>query len=178
MKTPPPATTTTAEAIPLPKDARHQRYADGILQGLEGWDAYMKAFPDCRTKASAHTGHKRASKRADVKAYMQAVQLEARDSSVLTVLEKRRFLARVVRTPINEGMDPRELEQKNLDLVKSYSTSETETGTTFRLERLDPLKAIEIDNKLSGDDTGITALKDLADALHSIAGGPIPTDKL
>lgn len=160
----------------LPKDPRHQRFADLILRGMEAREAYGEAFPDSKP-SSWSAAACRAKKRADVKAYIDSIRIEARDETLLTVLEKRRFCAHVVRTSLT-SIDLDDPENAANAVLKSYSISETETSTSRSLTKLDSLAAIELDNKLSGDDSGTNALRELADALHSLAGGPIPTDKL
>ncbi len=160
--------------IPLPRDARLQRYADGILEGLEGWDAYKRAFPDCRTKQSAHTGHKRASKRADVKAYKHAVQQQRAEALILSLRAKREFLCRIVTTPLT-AIDLDSPTRKDHDLLKKFKRTATETGESVEIEKLDALKAIELDNKLSGDDAGDNALQSLAAAIAGLGSlGPVP----
>lgn len=160
----------------LPKDPRHQRFADLMLRGMEARQAYGESFPDARPHTWAAAAC-RAKKRADVKAYIDSIRIEARDETLLTVLEKRRFCALVVRTSLT-ACDPNDPEKSENAVLKSYSISETETSTSRSLTKLDSLAAIELDNKLSGDDSGTNALRELAEALQSLAGGPIPTDKL
>lgn len=149
---------------PYPKDPRHQRIADLILAGSSKVDAYL-ASGFKSTRASAYHAVTRVLRRPDVKAYFDhiknAAQAAAEQASVLTVLEKRQFLARVVRTPL-ATLDATDPSAKDGDLIKSYSLTESEASRSERIEKLDPLKAIEIDNTLSGDD----GQRDLQQALH------------
>lgn len=157
-----------APEIPLPKDPRHQRYADGILSGLDGWEAYQRAYTLGKkkpAKASCHTGHKRLKGKPDVIAYLRAIRQQSAGTTLLSVNEKREFFARIVRTPITSLSHERE---ENADLIKSYSVNESETSSNVRLEKLDPLKAIELDNKLAGEDPETNLLSQLAQALTSI----------
>lgn len=72
-----------------------------------------------------------------------------------TLLEKRQFLARVVRTTIQAIKitgDP--ATDENTDLLKSHSRQTLEDGSTEeRVEKLDALLAIEIDCILAGDES-------------------------
>jgi hypothetical protein len=160
--------------IPLPRDARLQRYADGILEGLEGWQAYKAAFPDCRTKPSAATGHKRTSKRPDVKAYIRAVRQARAEEMILSLRTKREFLFRIVTTPLT-SIDLDSPTRKDHDLLKKFKRTATEFGESVDIEKLDALKAIDLDNKLSGDDAGDNAMHSLAAAIAGLGSlGPVP----
>jgi|GEM_PF-4907715 len=167
MSQPPP--------IPLPQDPRHQRYADLRLQNVKKTDAYMASGYKCR-RSSAAAAATRVEKRSDVRAYMTAIRLSAAGDSCLDLLEIRRFLARVVRTPFAE-IDPDSPEHSDLILSLSRSTSEASASSSLR--KLDPLKAIEIDIKLSGDDPETNAASQLTELLLTLCHAhPIPNDTL
>jgi hypothetical protein len=159
----------TPPAIPIPRDPRHQRYADGILDGLQGREAYRLAFRPSTPKltiASADTGHKRLKKNQEVINYLRAVRAASATSTVLTVTEKREFLARVVRTDITTlSIDGG---GKDGDMIKSYSVNESESSRNVRLEKHDPLKAIDLDNRIAGEDPTANLLTELAQALQNL----------
>lgn len=166
---------TTDAPIPLPKDPRHQRFADLWLRGKGLAEAYMEAGFKC-SKKSARAAAARLKKQPDVSAYIAAIQTEAKDETLMTVIEYRRFFARIKRTPITK-LDPHQ--EQDADLIKSFSESATESGTSLRIEKLDPLKAIEMDMRLSGEDPEQNSLKQLAEALAALGGAPpVPTDKM
>ncbi|MCU0751548.1 MAG: hypothetical protein MUC40_00695 [Akkermansiaceae bacterium] len=135
--------------IPLPKDPRHQRFADLLLAGKKAGDAYKLAGLKAGTVHSAHASASKLKRRPDVAAYLEAVQTAAATKAVLSIEEKRAFLARVVRTRF-AVLDPRDANDENGDLIASFSESETETSRTMRVEKYNALKAIEIDNKMAG----------------------------
>jgi hypothetical protein len=63
---------------------------------------------------------------------------------VLSISEKRSFLARAVRTPvgeINEGSD----------LAQEVTISEGANGTSRKIRAVDKLRCIELDSRISGD---------------------------
>ncbi|MDB6152454.1 MAG: Terminase small subunit [Chthoniobacteraceae bacterium] len=70
---------------------------------------------------------------------MRAVAEKMAGSAVLTLMEKRIFLARVVRAVISNLANDSDLWQ---------SIKRTKTGIEFRLP--DKLRAIEVDNNLAG----------------------------
>ena len=59
-------------------------------------------------------------------------------------------------------------------MIKKFKITTTETGGTEEIEKLDPLKAIDLDNKLAGEDPESNAIGSLADALAGIAGTDLP----
>lgn len=173
--------------IPLPKDPRHQRFADRILAGDSLVDAYLHAGFKCN-RESAYTAAKRLSKRADIRAYTQWIQTQAATDCVLSVAEKRKFFARIVRTPLT-SINPDAKDGKDHDLIKKlvrkFNVQEDASGASYETctetyEKLDPLKAIDLDNKLSGDDPEANAIKDLALSLASLgaASGTLPEDRM
>jgi hypothetical protein len=97
--------------------------------------------------------------------------------SLLTVQGIRRFLARIVRTPL-PVLAPDNREDKNGDLIRSYTLNETEAHTSRRIEKHCPLKAIGLDMKLSGADPEVSALQSLAEAITALGEGPIPSDSM
>jgi phage terminase small subunit len=162
---------------PIPKDPHHQRFADLVLEGKSFTDAYLGAGYKVNRVNAASAG-KRMRKRLDVEAYIQSIQAQAADDSVLTLLEKRRFLARIVRTGL-ASIDPADPDDKNADLVKSYASNESESSSSTRFEKHDPLKAIEIDNKLDASSPENESAQELTNAILALAGKSVlPEDRM
>lgn len=158
----------------LPKDPRHQRFADHVLAGCSLTEAYVKAGYKV-SRSSAQSAGRRLVKQPDVAAYIRSVQESAKTASILSVHEILQFCARVVRTPIT-ALDPDS--DQHADLIKSYRRSESELGTNTSLEKHDPFKAIEIHIKLSGDDPEANALKEIAAAIGHLGGQVLPDDRM
>jgi phage terminase small subunit len=162
---------------PIPTDPRHQRFADELIKGSTLVDAYLAAGFKC-TRVSALQNAKRLRKRADIDAYITSLQRAAADASTLSLLEKRRFLARVVRTPLAK-LDPEDPDHAHGDLVKSFALNESENSTSRRIEKLDPLKAIELDNKLDASSPENEQAAALTEAILSLgSGNALPGGKL
>lgn len=87
---------------------------------------------------------------------MAAAEIE---SNALTVAEKRKFLADVIRTPINKVTG-------YSTLAQSLRTSES--GTEIKMPC--KLRAIQIDNDLAGDGEAAKGQTTIAEALASIMG--------
>lgn len=165
------------QSIPLPKDPRHQRFADMLLSGKSLVDAYLAAGFRC-SKAAAKPNASKLRKRADVAAYITAIQQRAAGEAIMNLEEILEFCARVKRTPINK-LDPGNTSDPNGDLIKSYTINETETGRSIRIEKHDPFKAIDTHIKLSGQDPEANALNSIAEALGALGTqGALPVDRM
>jgi hypothetical protein len=162
---------------PLPRDPRHQRFADLLLRGSSLVDAYLSAGFKC-TRASANQNAKRLRKNPEVDAYILSIQAAAADDSVLSVQEKRTFLARIVRTKL-AALKPGDEDDPNGDLIKSYASTESESSTSVRFEKHCPLKAIEIDNKLDASSPENESAMELTNAILALAGKSVlPEDRM
>ena len=152
---------------------RYQRFADRLLAGDNLTDAYVAAGFKCKRENVGKSAW-RLKQHPQIATYLEAAQKRASDEACLTLREIRHFLARIVRTPITK-LDP--TDKANADLIKTYSLTERGTSSSRRLEKLDPLKAIEMDLKLSGNDPGTNTIKQLAEALAALGNhDPIPTE--
>ncbi len=139
---------TQPSAIPLPKDPRHQRFADRVLAGDSLTDAYLTAGYKA-SRDAARKNAKRLRDRTDVTAYIEAVQQQAAEGAVASLRYKREFLFQIMDTPLMD-IDPHDPERKHGRLLKKYKRSASETGESEEIEKLDPLKAIALDNELAG----------------------------
>lgn len=165
-------------APPLPHNPRHQRFADRVLTGENLVDAYLAAGFKC-TRETAHANAKKLRKRPDVAEYIKVMQLRAADETTLTVLEMRKFFARIVRTPIT-SIDLLDKNRSNHDIIKKFKRTETEHGATEEVEKLDPLRACELDIKLSPEDAKADGNQAFAELIVQLGKNysPIPTEKM
>ena len=94
-------------------------------------------------------------------AYVDEIREDARQQAVLTLAEKRAFLASVVRTPIGE------VDEKSTLCQEISDEEDPATGRSRRRVKMpDKLKAIDLDAKLSGELKPET--QPVADALAQI----------
>lgn len=168
---------TTMNDIPIPKDPRHLAFADFILSGEKPSKAYRDAGFNATTAAGCATNSGRLLKRADITAYLHAMRQAGAKAKVLTLQAKREFLCRAATVPLM-SIDPHDPLFLNGDLIVKYKRVVTETGETVEFTKLDPLKAIDLDNKLSGDDPDANAMGSLAQALAGLAGGGAVEDRM
>ena len=169
-------------SIPLPKNPAHQRLADLVMGGIPLAEAHRQAGFRGKTDASRRACASRMLSAANVRAYMEAVKAAAAEKAagdaVMSLVEKRRFLARIVRVPLAH-IDPEDVNDPNADLVESYRRIDTEAGSSVAFKKLSPLSAIEADNKLCGDgQPDASAVVDLAKAISILAGPVLPTDRM
>lgn len=119
------------------------KFCEGIVSGLTGVAAWRAAYPDCSGAGAASTAASRALKRAAIQAEiarLREVAAGLAGSAVLTLVEKRRFLAAVLRTPVGEVTAESPLAQEYKEDAK---------GVTVKLPC--KLRALELDAKLAGD---------------------------
>lgn len=161
-----------SDPLPTIQDPRHHRFADFVLNGDTPSNAYRKAGYSAKSAQSLATCAKRLLKNVEVATYMAAVRQRAAQGMVLSLQTKREFLCRIVNTPLR-SIDPNDPNFKDGDLILKYKRVVTESGETEEIVKLDPLKAIDLDNKLSGDDPESNALGSLASALAGLGGGSV-----
>lgn len=116
-------------------NARHERFACELAKGVSQAEAYKKAGYKPDTGAAS-----RLSAKISIQARVAWIKSQAAASDVLTIAEKRDFLARLVRCkPANEPADS--------DLWNGIE--DTEQGKRYKLP--DKLRAIALDNDLAGE---------------------------
>lgn len=178
-------TTTEIPDLPLPKDPQHQRFADLRIRGLSLIDAYEQAgYVRPKGKRFSSSNAKRIENRRDVQAYMHAVRQQAAKGNVLTEQEKREYLARSVRLCLI-GVNPTDKNDPGADLIKKVKIrrviEDEQEFDVIEFEKVDPLKSIDLDNKLAGvANPEADAMKSLAEELMKLGRGssPLPQDRL
>jgi hypothetical protein len=134
-----------------------QKFAEGVAMGLNLTDAYVAAYP----RAERHSATPLASRlrrQPGVQAEIARIRKAAEDvpgSAILTLAEKRDFLARLVRAKV-------ETLPADSDLWNSIK--HMKYGTEYKLPN--KLSAIILDNDLAGDGSDANA----ADALAELLG--------
>ncbi|MDC1268193.1 hypothetical protein N8Z76_00510 [Gammaproteobacteria bacterium] len=105
---------------------------------------YQLAFPDCTTKKSASTLSQRLGKNPLVIAQIAHLRKRIEDGTVMEAIEKREYLARVVRGT------PREL-SKDSKLTQEYTEKDDAFGNkTIHYKGCSKLDAIKLDNQMAG----------------------------
>lgn len=129
--------------MPALKNARHERFAQAYAVKSNAAAAWRKATGK---KANANVlGSKWLAivgikeRVAEIKAKADALS-EA--GTVLTILESRQFLARVVRTPLGEIT-------KDSDLCQEWVITEGEASRSERIKMPSKLDAIKLDRELA-----------------------------
>ena len=121
--------------------AQQQRFCAVYATDGNAAAAYRAAYPKSSGNA-ANTSASRLLKNADIQAEVSRIRNAASGivgMAVLSIAEKRDFIARLVRARVGEL-------RSDSDLWQSIKT--TEAGTEYRLP--DKLRAIQADNDLAG----------------------------
>jgi hypothetical protein len=122
------------------------RFCHLVSLGLTQADAYMQAGFKSEGKMAAELAC-RLLKRPDVAKYYAALREAAFLANVLSLAEKRSYLADVARTPIGKV----ELDNKLASAARWHN------GELVEVRMPDKIKAIELDAKLAGElhDNGV-----------------------
>jgi len=120
--------------MPILKNARYEIFALAIARGESAHTAYTLAgYKQHRQNAA------RLMTNDDIKARVKEVQLAASLDTMLTIRQKREYLARIVRARVSELADDSDLWQVTI----------TDDGVKRTLP--DKLRAIALDNELAGE---------------------------
>ena len=135
------------------------KICEQVAIGVSATRAYMSAYPNAGY-ATANTTACKILARPEVRAEIARLRAQAQTmagSAVMTLIEKRSFLARVVRAQIA-------LLPEDSDLWQSVS--HTHCGSIYRLP--DKLQAIVEDTRLAGLDTEAAGYDSLAQWLATL----------
>lgn len=141
----------------------HQVFAEGIAKGLNQTEAYLLAYPkSAATSAPANAA--RLITNDKVAAEVQRIRREAEKlagSAILSLVEKRTFLAQVVRADLSKAVPG------NLwNAVEKEGVRGDPDAEVVKIRLPDKLKAIEVDNDLASEG----AMSGASDALSSLLG--------
>jgi len=142
---------------------RHERFAQLVAKGDSGGAAYRAIYG--AKGASSHAAASRLLRIAKVSARIADIQRAAVGDSVMSLLEKRQFLALIVRTPIGQI-------DENSPLCQWFRRT-TGRRPTFSIRMPDKLQAIMLDARLAGELKGNTV------TVHATAaaGGDVLTEE-
>lgn len=126
------------------ENQRHERFALFVAGGDVDATAYRKAFK-CK-QATADANATRMRDNDGIRARIAEIQRASATAKVLSMQERREFMARVVRLDM-VSMDTK----KDGDLVQEIITTTTKDGTTTKLKVPGKRECIMDDAKLAGE---------------------------
>ena len=136
------------------ENPRYERFACELAKGSSQYVAYHVAgFTPNRGNAT------RLNANESVKARVAWIKEQAATDTILTIQEKRKFLAKVVRTPIGNV-------DQDSDLCQEFAR----TADSIRFKMPDKLAAIRLDNDLAGDGSEAAAQLSSVQVLAQIMG--------
>ena len=104
--------------------------------------AYMECFPDSTYEAARANAVRLIAQDSVIKEIKRLQDL-ADEGNVLSIREKREFLAAAIRTPISEI-------DENNPLATEITRTFGENGSSEKIKTFSKEKAIELDNKMAG----------------------------
>lgn len=143
-----------------------RKFCEGIVAGLNQTEAYAAAYPKASRDAARSSAPGLLAKdsiRAEI-ARMRALADERAGSAVLTLAEKRKWLARLLR------VNPATLDtESDGDLLAGVDIEEGRAGSKVKKIRVaDKIAAIKLDNDLAGEGSEAEANDALAGLLSRV----------
>lgn len=108
-------------------NARHERFVQGIFAGLSGQDAYLDAFPKCKSKDAAKVGASRLLDDERIKARLAELKESAVSAAVMGRMEVLAELSKIGRSDIRNclvrGDDTTEVIASLHDMAPEHSAA-------------------------------------------------------
>jgi hypothetical protein len=132
-------------------ELRLQRFVIGVAQGLAPGDSYIEAGYNPKSRRVAVACASRMLARDDVQQRLHQLRKMVQADSLLSIHEKRRFLKKVVMTPVAEVDEADPLCGK---VTRNTRTTGQSTVEKVTVQMPDKLRALELDAKLAGELVG------------------------
>lgn len=127
-----------------------RKFCEGIVAGKNGTEAYCGAYPE----SSVEAGRKNAPRLMSndgIKAEIQRMRDKAdtkAGSSVLTLMEKRQWIARLLRADLSENVDGDLWAGVDREQKRGEGNEDVEI---VKIRLPDKIRAMELDNDLAGE---------------------------
>jgi hypothetical protein len=162
----------------------HQKFAEEIAIGTPPGKAYAIAYGKATVTKAVDGAARRLAATPPIVAKVAEIRQRAaaitEEAAVLTLSEKRMFLARIVRTAVTDL----HVTKPTRDLIKKITTRSIGSGenaeTITEIEGYDKIKAITEDTSLAGDGADSEHFRALNSILSKIPteGMITPTDSM
>lgn len=119
---------------------KQRHLAHAKANGLTDLKACKEAGYSAKTPQAAGTQVGRMMKNVEFVAYLDKLRQDSRTEAVMTLIERKEWLSKAVRTPLSE------LDGKSPLIVEKTTTEQGE-----KIKKADPLRAIDMLNRLDGD---------------------------
>lgn len=126
-----------------------------VKNGLNGTQAYMKAYKNCKKEETATASASRLLRNVKVLSYIEELQEELKDKAIMSAKERMVWLSEVVNDIQKEGV---KVKTADRDFIIGEGNADLNTK----------LKAIDIMNKMTGEyktildgNVGIVKLEDV-----------------
>jgi len=130
-----------------PLNTRQKKFCDNYAtRGMSIAESVRRAGYNFKSQKSEDYGSYgcKMLKQDRVASYVSKLREKSFSKDVLSMAEKRAYLARAVRTPVGEITEAS-------DLAQEVTFSEGKEGSSRKVKAVDKLKAIELDSKIAGD---------------------------
>lgn len=122
-------------------NGRQHKFAELVARGdMPAHKCYLECYA-CDSEKAARASANRLMNRPEVVAQIRKLQAKSETESVMSLEAKRRFLAEIIQTPIEE-VTP------SSALCQAYSVNGASKQVSVKM--LDKMKALDMDNRLAG----------------------------
>lgn len=136
---------TPSLIAPKSLNRRERKFCELVAAGTSQSIAYASAGYHPSTQESAEAASSRLAKKPRISEYIQALKKQHHLANVLSLEEKRSFLADIKRTPVGT-LSP------DSPLVQEITETVGQDGSiTRKIKGINKLQAMELDSKLAGD---------------------------
>jgi hypothetical protein len=136
------------ESVGLGLNPRQRKFAELAATGIPAGRAYEQAGYNAKSALVADSAAARLSANVKVAAYVREIRAAAaeqgKDDAILTIREKREYLARVVRTPIGDVTT-------DSDLCQEHARTDGPESSFEKFKMPGKLEAIKLDSLLAGE---------------------------
>ena len=130
-----------------PLSPQQLKFCKYMADGLSNGQAYLKAYNGVKDVNTASASATRLLKNVKVADRIKDLQQKSEAKDVLTRQEKRKFLAQVVRTNVEELT-----EEENKHLIQERTRTITPNGGKKEVLKMpSKMEAIKLDNLMAGD---------------------------
>lgn len=122
-----------------PLSAQQKKFCELYVSGRPAGRAYEEAGYKAKGAKADESASRALSRNAKVIEYVAELRAEVKSTAIMTATERMEWLSGAIQTPLGE-----------VDSSSEYCAEETNTEDSHKIKKVDPLRAMDILNKMDG----------------------------